>query len=404
MCRRLILVFAFAFSFTTLTPLLASAQVGAQAAAGDTYVSPTYGYGLTYDATWQVTDESSEQTSDGTTDFLAVTDETADVYFVGYATSGDAMDCLQADIDWLRQADGVTDVAPATDEQGEPMIVGDEGAASGLFAYSFTSGRGRPQDGLAYMSCQALVGGEAMLEITVLTAATAFDAEWPAIEALLGGLVVSAGAAPTGGDSGGEGGSGASSEQLGAYLVTVADDVDAMWTDAFAAAELDYTSPGFVVVTELVSTDCGDVEPGFANAFYCPFDRSVYVDPVFAEELADRYGEVALALLVAHEWGHHLQQLLDIAATSVTTSLSSPTSLQAELQADCFAGVWASDAQARGLLATGAIETAIVVLAQVLGDQPGAQSTNYDEEHGSGELRTWWFLQGSHGDTDACLA
>jgi predicted metalloprotease len=152
------------------------------------------------------------------------------------------------------------------------------------------------------------------------------------------------------------------------------------------------------------------VEPGFYNAFFCPIDGAIYVDPTLMDDLADEFSPFAAAVVIAHEWGHHLQAELGItddAYTSITTSLTEPTSLQVELQADCLAGVWAAQANADGRLEPGDLDRAVYMMASFLGDgdlPPGTHDDPWylDEQHGDGALRAWWFLRGFGGGVEDC--
>ncbi len=199
----------------------------------------------------------------------------------------------------------------------------------------------------------------------------------------------------------------ADDKDLADFLAVVAEDVDALWSAALAGDE--YESPArFVVVEEDIETGCGPVEPGFGNAYFCPPDNSIYVDPVLMEQLAQAFGPVAAAVVIAHEWGHHVQDQLGIEAGSITSSLTVQTNLQTELQADCLAGVWAANAEENGRLEPGDLDRAVSMIATVLGD--GDRLPNgvhddpvyLDEQHGDSALRAWWFLQGFGGGIEPC--
>ena len=199
----------------------------------------------------------------------------------------------------------------------------------------------------------------------------------------------------------------ARSEDLADYLETVAGDVDELWDDTFARGK--YDSPTrFVVVDEEIETACGPAEPGFSNAFFCPLDGGIYVDPVLMDELSEEFGPFAAAVVVAHEWGHHVQDQFGLLGDSIAVSLTEPTSLQTELQADCLAGTWAAEAAADDQLEPGDLDRAVLMMASHMGDGDHLPNGIHDDpsyldhQHGDGALRAWWFLQGFNGGMEAC--
>jgi uncharacterized protein len=198
----------------------------------------------------------------------------------------------------------------------------------------------------------------------------------------------------------------AESESLDDYLNSVADDVDELWADTF---DRGYESPTrFVVVEKEIETGCGPVYPGYNNASFCSADGGIYADPVLMEQLADDFGPFASAVVIAHEWGHHVQDQLRLLGGSITTSLTEMTSLQTELQADCLAGVWAATAEEDGRLESGDLDRAVYMMASYMGDGDSLPNgihddpTYIDGQHGDGALRAWWFIQGFEGGLEAC--
>jgi predicted metalloprotease len=150
-----------------------------------------------------------------------------------------------------------------------------------------------------------------------------------------------------------------------------------------------------------VSTGCGQASAA-SGPFYCPPDRLAYIDLGFFDELRSRFGapgEFAQAYVIAHEVGHHVENLLgELGARS-----SNEQSVRIELRADCFAGVWAHEVFEEGALEDGDIEEALGA-AEAVGDdrlQPGASPETWT--HGSSELRTEWFTTGYRsGDFEDC--
>ena len=120
----------------------------------------------------------------------------------------------------------------------------------------------------------------------------------------------------------------------------LANEIDVFWADAFVGEELTYESPNIFVVERETQTACGLVAPQ-PNAFYCPFDRTIYLVPQFLIDLERQFGDYAPITVFSHEWGHHVQAILGI---------EGPTPKDFELQADCLMGVFTRHADEEGLL------------------------------------------------------
>lgn len=198
------------------------------------------------------------------------------------------------------------------------------------------------------------------------------------------------------------------------FTVFVADDVQATWNEIFQGAGRRYTPGGLVLFSSGTVSGCGPASSA-TGPFYCPGDQKVYLDLSFYRELQDRFGapgDFAQAYVIAHEVGHHVQTLLGTNAQVQQLSRENPDtanelSIRLELQADCYAGVWASSADARGLLEQGDIEEGLMGAAAV-GDDRIQQQTQgrIDPEswtHGSSEQRVEWFRSGfESGDPNSC--
>jgi predicted metalloprotease len=199
-----------------------------------------------------------------------------------------------------------------------------------------------------------------------------------------------------------------------AFLEQVFADVQATWSKEFAASKLTYSPARLVLFRSQVSTACG-TESAEVGPFYCSGDRVVYLDIQFFQSLAARFhvtGDFAEAYVVAHEVGHHVQNLLGIssrvgAASQASPSAANALSVKAELQADCFAGVWAHSTYERKLLEPGDIEEALKA-AQAVGDDYLARAANTAVDpdswtHGSSAQRQQWFTTGyKDGKPEAC--
>lgn len=200
------------------------------------------------------------------------------------------------------------------------------------------------------------------------------------------------------------------------FLEFTFDHVQGFWDDVFAASDLDYPDARLVIFTEAVDTGgCGPASAA-VGPFYCPADSRVYLDQEFLDELQARLGaegDFAQAYVVAHEIGHHVQNVTGISDDVRRRQGDEPDrrnelSVALELQADCLAGVWAhyaADDTIDGLpvLEPGDIDEALGAAAAVGDDRinPGAGSETWT--HGSAAERVQWFRAGfDTGDPQAC--
>ncbi len=163
-----------------------------------------------------------------------------------------------------------------------------------------------------------------------------------------------------------------------ALLEGVTRDLDTFYRDALASSEYQYASPRVVVVDEgeFAQTGCGPAQPGFW-AFYCPVDQSVYLDLPFLRDIEQRYGDFAAAFVVGHEWAHHIETTIGglerVGAGEAPDQINEVYTIQLELMADCFTGVWARDAETRGLFDFRDVAEGIAFAARLA--WPGCQVT-----------------------------
>ncbi len=198
------------------------------------------------------------------------------------------------------------------------------------------------------------------------------------------------------------------------FVSFVLDDVQSTWSAAFTQSGLTYPEARLVLYRDAVETACG-VAPAAVGPFYCPPDTSVYLDLSFYETLRERYGapgDFAEAYVIAHEIGHHVQHATGTMDAIRAEQQSRPAdanelSVALELQADCYAGVWASSADARGIMSHGDLEEGLNAAAAVGDDRlshAAGRSPNQETfTHGSSEQRKAWFGTGfDTGDPSAC--
>lgn len=199
------------------------------------------------------------------------------------------------------------------------------------------------------------------------------------------------------------------------FVDAVVDDIQTMWDeDIFRPAGRTYRDTSVVLFTDQRPSGCG-VASAATGPFYCPADGLVYLDLGFFRELDRRFGapgDFAKAYVLAHEIGHHVQTLLGTNDAVQRESRENPSernelSVRLELQADCYAGVWAASVYARGVLEPGDVNEGLAAAAAV-GDDRIQQQTQgrIDPEsftHGTSEQRATWFRTGfESGDPDAC--
>jgi hypothetical protein len=195
------------------------------------------------------------------------------------------------------------------------------------------------------------------------------------------------------------------------FVAFVLDDAQQFWAKDFAARGREYRNAKLVLFTDSTPTGCG-YGSAATGPFYCPKDERVYIDLGFFDTLQRQLGakgEFARAYVVAHELGHHVQDLLGIErrAQSGVMKGAEGNSVRLELQADCYAGVWAHSAQARNLLETGDIESAIGAASRIGDDVLQREETGRVRPesftHGSAEQRQRWLERGfDTGDMTQC--
>jgi hypothetical protein len=191
------------------------------------------------------------------------------------------------------------------------------------------------------------------------------------------------------------------------FVSMVLADTEDVWRAQFASAGKQYVEPKLVLFRGMTPTACGTGQAAM-GPFYCPGDQKVYIDLAFYDDMKTRFhapGEFAQAYVIAHEVGHHVQNLLGISAKvdnarrRASEREGNALSVRLELQADCFAGVWGFHAdKARHILENGDIEKALNAATQIGDDalQKGAGRAVMPESftHGSSEQRVRWFRRG----------
>jgi predicted metalloprotease len=194
------------------------------------------------------------------------------------------------------------------------------------------------------------------------------------------------------------------------FVSFVLDDVQKTWTGIFQEKGATYPHAKLVLFRDATYSGCGRAQSA-TGPFYCPEDQKVYIDLGFYDELEQRFGapgKFAQAYVLAHELGHHVQNLLGIERKVRNLQVQNPgagnaLSVRLELQADCFAGVWAHSTQQRGLLEAGDVESALGAAAAVGDDRlqrmSGGRVSPETFTHGSSAQRMDWFQRGMNGGT-----
>jgi uncharacterized protein len=196
-------------------------------------------------------------------------------------------------------------------------------------------------------------------------------------------------------------------DQTTDFVARVLGSTERVWAEKFQAMGRRYDPPTLVLFSGAVQSACGMAQAAM-GPFYCPPDQKVYIDLSFFEEMASRFGasgDFAQAYVVAHEVGHHVQKLLGLADKVTQARMQAPEaeandlSVRMELQADCYAGVWAKSADdSAQILESGDIEEGLNAATAIGDDRLQKRSQGYvvpeSFTHGSSEQRVRWFKRG----------
>lgn len=205
-------------------------------------------------------------------------------------------------------------------------------------------------------------------------------------------------------------------KELAEFVSVVLADTEDTWHSLFKAVGKQYQEPGLVLFRNAVKSACG-MGSAQMGPFYCPVDKKVYIDLSFYDELKNRHdapGDFAQAYVIAHEIGHHVQTITGISSKirkeqkSLSQKKANQLSVKQELQADCYAGIWAHHAnRSRQILETGDIEEGLTAASAIGDDRLQQQAQGYvtpdSFTHGSSQQRVSWFITGlEKGTLNAC--
>ena len=215
---------------------------------------------------------------------------------------------------------------------------------------------------------------------------------------------------------------GAPSDETGRFVSAVLGSTEAQWTEIFAQSGKSYKPPTLVMFSGATQSGCGFAQSAM-GPFYCPLDQKVYLDTSFFQDLERRFRacdvgsktcQFSQAYVIAHEIGHHVQNLLGLlpkvqeAQRGMGKSESNSLQVRVELQADCLAGVWANRSQAKWqFIEPGDVEAAMQTASAIGDDRLQRQAQGYvvpdSFTHGSSEQRTRWFMTGlKSGNIASC--
>jgi predicted metalloprotease len=206
-------------------------------------------------------------------------------------------------------------------------------------------------------------------------------------------------------------------DEMRQFVARVLGSTERTWSEIFQAAGRTYNKPTLVLFSDSVQSACGFAQAA-AGPFYCGPDQKVYIDLSFYRDLRQRFqapGDFAQAYVIAHEVGHHVQNLLGIMAKvqsaqsrAGSRNEANALSVRLELQADCLAGIWANFAhRERNILEQGDVEEGLNAASQIGDDRMQKRAQGYvvpeGFTHGSAEQRVQWFRRGiSSGDLKQC--
>ncbi len=199
---------------------------------------------------------------------------------------------------------------------------------------------------------------------------------------------------------------GQSSDETTAFVRTILAETEDTWGKIFQASGETYQKPTLVLFSGQVRSACGNATSA-SGPFYCPVDRKVYLDTDFFRELSQRFGasgDFAQAYVIAHEVGHHVQNLAGVLPEfnqrrqSMSESQANALSVKVELQADCYAGIWGKSTQQKGILEAGDLEEALNAAHQIGDDTLQKKTQGYvvpdSFNHGTSAQRVEWFRRG----------
>ncbi len=235
------------------------------------------------------------------------------------------------------------------------------------------------------------------------------------IELLAGGGLTPTSGPTTSGSREGTSQSPSTNDEMRAFVATVLAETEDTWKSLFEAGGRTYQEPTLVLFSGGVRSACG-LANSAAGPFYCPGDRKIYIDLSFYDQLRRRFdapGDFAQAYVLAHEVGHHIQNLIGVLPKfnemrqQLGRAESNKMSIRVELQADCFAGIWARSVAGKGLLDEGDIDEAMNAAHQIGDDMIQKRTQGYVVpdafNHGTAEQRKRWFYRGyQSGDIGAC--
>ncbi|MGY5775651.1 KPN_02809 family neutral zinc metallopeptidase [Rhizobium sp. LEGMi135b] len=202
------------------------------------------------------------------------------------------------------------------------------------------------------------------------------------------------------------GGGQPANDEMKQFVATVLADTEDTWTGIFKSMGQTYTDPKLVLFSGSFPSACGQASAA-TGPFYCPSDQKVYLDMAFFQQMKDQFGasgDFAQAYVIAHEVGHHVQDLLGIlpkfnqARRNMSEVDANKMSVRIELQADCFAGIWGKFTQQKGILQAGDLEEALNAAQQIGDDTLQKRTQGYvvpdSFNHGTSAQRMKWFKQG----------
>ena len=230
---------------------------------------------------------------------------------------------------------------------------------------------------------------------------------------LIGGAELISGGSQTQQGPASPGSTGAPSDEMGHFVSAILGSTEAEWTEIFARSGKTYKPPTLVMFSGATESGCGFAKAAM-GPFYCPIDQKVYLDTSFFQELQQRFGacngskscQFSEAYVIAHEIGHHVQNLLGVLpkvqeAQKAAADKTEANSLQVrvELQADCLAGVWANHGQAKWqFIEPGDVESALQTASAIGDDRLQKQAQGYvvpdSFTHGTSAQRSRWFSTG----------
>ena len=353
---------------------------------GNTYTSPSFGYAVTWDGT--IWTPSAEYSQFGY-DLLNLESAGPTLSIEGmYGYKGSPGTCLTSERATVAAGLGLSDLAPVTGTNGNPLETIADGGAQGIYIIPVSSTDETPAS-LLFLDCQVGVRYLSVILTTAYLDPANMQDEGAAVLKVVQGITFSPPVDMNAFDA-----------QIQADLA----DLDAYWSEIYPAYADNYVFPELDTYSQGEVYHCKIDYTTDTDAFYCPENGTLLYDADSIALYELKYGVFAADMLIGHEFGHHIQALLYL-SNCIDIECPARETQTIELQANCFAGAWMQDAVARGYFDSSMEPRLLDSVQAAQGDTSADDlAVGGSGDHGTPEERVAWFMTGYEGGPDACLS